>query len=226
MADSSDSSTAPDVQPWWTSFPHQPTPRVDTTFPTPFLPYPNAKRDREPQQQQQVQLKTRPSQRSPQPPAWGRTLYWGVSLDAHKLFFASVLDMVPEANDFFACFPAALRKDEFHATLLFAPPTADSEAPYMAVEGHSTLVEPAMLLVTSKLICLSVRFVEPGIAALCRNKCPHITLALAPGTKAYQSNSELELFQGGQLAGSDPHAVAVPIGDGFQIDGKVRRYFS
>ena len=218
------SAPAP-VQAWWAPWCHQPAPRADVRFPAPPLPCQNVKAPPQGKWGHHQQPLTRSPQRSPLPQA-SRTLYWGINLDWHQHFFNSLLEAVPEADIFFTRFPSALRKDEFHVTLLISPQTAEMEVPYAAIEGRAVRVEPLLLLITSKLICLSVRFVDLGIAALCSNRCPHVTIALSPGTKAYHSNSELELYSAGQLTENDPFAIAVPVGDGFHLEGKVHRYFS
>jgi len=140
-----------------------------------------------------------------------------------------LLELVPESDNFFSRFPNAIRKHEFHVTLRFVGGAAmplDEEQMYRALEGSAVRVEPLVLLISSKLIALSVRIVDAAAASLCRNACPHVTMALAPTTKAYQSNEELAALFSGELLPRDSFATAVPVRDGLELVGIVQRYTS
>ena len=212
------------VRSWWSPWHFRPAPfnpsqalRNDAQFSTPPLQY------------KKVAAVVRPRD-SPKPqgaPAGSRTLYWGISLNSHRAFFQSLLEVVPEADQFFTRFPNATKKSEFHVTLRFvggAPMSAEEGAQFQSVEGMTVRVEPLVLLVSSKLIALSVRLVDSRIAQMCRNACPHVTIALAPMVKPYQSNEELEALFSGQLQARDPMALPVPVGDGLELVGVVTRF--
>jgi hypothetical protein len=224
-------SQEPESAAWWGPWPRLPATRSDVVFPTPPLPYPAAAKEA----QQRKQQNFAPLITAPRAPPSGtivkdHTLYWGISLNVHRAFFYSLLEVVPESDIFFSRFPASLRKDEFHVTLMFVGGAykgvegAAMEARFRSVEGQTARVEPQILLISSRLICLSVRILDPVIASLCSNRCPHVTMVLAPGTKAFQSNEELERLQSGELFARDPLAIAVPVGDGLQLVGNVQRY--
>lgn len=132
------------------------------------------------------QLVERANQLVAVPPLESR-VYWAVSVCTRDA--ATLLEAVS------AWLPQAFTpKSELHCTLCYMGRKRlrpDEEAPYVALSGTRCDLDVSFAVVTPRLAAAAVTIAHPRVAELCRNEHPHLTLALADGVPAVESNSAL-----------------------------------
>lgn len=143
------------------------------------------------------------------------TLFWAIDVnpkDTEALLSSPVMEYIRSVE-------CLTPQTAFHCTLFYVGKKPADESWYYSKEGCSVALRFTFLLQTPRLACTQVQILDAEVASMCRNKCPHVTLALAKGVRPVESNTALESYLAGRV---DPLDVGMDID--LVMQGTIRRH--